>query len=132
MSVCRQIGAKLHEIQLNLATDQSFARSPEHLALRDSIRALNSELAELKRCRAKLLHSYAVVLHGDMVHDGILLRDVPVNCEVNTVIDCKLGSENVLSRTAGAHKAFWNLLMARFGAMFFDRKFRMEYIVQIR
>ena len=130
--VCRRLGEQIHTASAGLAADTRFVFTENYKTLRAEISSLRERLEKLKHRRRVQQHYYSVILHGDVVKDGRIVHDCPVSCDLNSVIDCKLGDATSLSQTVGSHRAFWNLLCAKFGALFHKRKFRMDYIVQLR
>lgn len=132
MEVCRNLSERILYAQQAMASDSKFVFSDTYRLIRNELRLLNARLQELKKQRKNLQHHYSVIIEGDVFKDGKLVRNYPVSCEISSVIDCQLGDQTSLSRNKGSHKAFRNLLKARFGNLFLDRKFRMGYIVQLR
>ena len=130
--LCHEMSSILTLINERMAADASFVFSTEYSEMKQDLRDKNAELQNLKSVRAELQHCYRLLIKGDVLHEGKILRDHHLDYELTSVIDCNLGSSTTLNSTLGTHKALWSVICNKFGSLFHNRKLRVDHIVQLR
>ncbi len=91
------------------------------------------ELRKLNASRTELDHSYSVILVGDYIeYDGGVLKDYPLNAELNSAVDCKLGELNHLSEEDDCHHQLKEQIHRQYASSFAGEKYRIAYIIQLR
>ncbi len=130
--ICHEINQLLLLVNEKLSQNSSFVFSEEYREMKDELRVKNAALKQLKASRQQLQHCYSLLIKGDVLRNGKLVQNCPVSYDIMSVIDCNLGDQTRLSKSVGTHNALWNLICTKFGAIFHNRKFSMEYIVQLR
>jgi hypothetical protein len=130
--LCHDIGQVLGAVNSRLSADSSFVFTPEYCAMKDDLRLMNGELKKLKALRHIHQHCYSVLVQGDVLRNGEVIRNCPLNYELTSVIDCNLGDQTRLNKAEGSHNALWNLICAKLGALFVQKRFSVHHIVQLR
>lgn len=100
--------------------------------MKRELKAKSEELRRLKALASDFQHCYSLILTGDLLCNGRLVKDQPVNYELISAIDCKLGDQTQLNKTVGTHLALLNVISSRLGSLFHNKRFNMQYIVQLR
>lgn len=130
--LCGEISTILGKVQMRMAADSSYVFSEDYRKLKEELRIRNSELRDLKDRRQRNQHVYTLVLCGDVSVAGKGRIKQTVNCDLDSIIDCKLGETTSLNLRDSSHKVMWNLIAARFGSFFVNSRFSLQYIVQLR
>lgn len=130
--LCHKIGQLLGIVNSRLSADSTFVFTPEYREMKDELNVRNTELTKLKALRLSSQHCYSVLVQGDMLRDGEVIKNCPFNYELVSVINCNLGDRTSLDKTDRSHEVLWNVIYDKLGSLFVQRRFLVHHIVQLR